>query len=265
MSANPVLLLLVCALTCSSEKQSENRMKTPAPPLKKVTGSPEFNEAWNNTFHLRTTETGEILSVGAVFSNRENVFVYDMAENRIVTFDTNLHITDSVSLPSIGRNRYVGDDFVVMNEQFIFLNTVDNRLEFFEQTSGKHLRASPLPRTLLSSVKQRSRRIIDRLFIDEGVLYIGNRYHLIPFDVSLGKKAAEAKVASAPEKRRWLLFNTDQPFTEDKRHSIAGPGGRQYRKTPTHFPVSGKRFFKIGTKLYGIDAGRDGIRIAKVK
>lgn len=265
MLVKPVFLLLLCALTCSSEKQNKNKMETSVPSSKKVSGSPEFNEAWNNTFHLRTTETGEILSVGAVFSNENNVFVYDMAENRIVTFDTNLRITDTVSLQSIGRNRYVGDDFVVLNNRFVFLNSIDKRLELFERTSGKLIRTIPIPRNIFLSVKQRSRRIIERLFIDGDILYIGNRYHVVPFDVSLGKKTAEAKVTSAPEKKRWLLFKKNHPFTEDQQHLIEKTGGGHYQKTPTHFPVGGKRFFTIGDKLYGIEAGRDGIRIAEVK
>jgi len=268
MKINWFFFLLFFAVTCSSKESSETSLKTAettSPPTSVASASPSFKEQWNKTFHLRTTETGEILSIGAVFSDDKNVYVYDQAENRIVIFDTTLTITDSVALPSIGRNHYIGDDFVLLDNQFIFLNSVDNRLELFDRTSGKHVRTIPLPRGLFRTEKHRSRRIVNRLFLDGKSLYIGNYYHVVPFDPALGKKVENAKELSSPKQRQWLLFKKNHTLLRDRDGTAYDDGSKTFEDATTHFPLSGKRHFTLGKRFYAVEAGKDSLRIFELK
>lgn len=266
MKINWICFLFIFTFTCSSRENDHTSPKPAETSSQTQTAvasvPPSLCRKWNNTFHLRTTETGEILSVGAVFSDNENVYVYDQAENRVVILDTALALTDSVAFPSIGRNRYIGDDFVVLDDQFIFLNSVDHRLELFDRTTGKHVRNVPLPRNLFRKEKRRSRRIIDRLFLDGKTLYIGNSYHVLPFNPAMGKKAENAKTFSAPHQRQWLLFKKNRSMQRDRDGFAYDINLKKYRDATTHFPLSGKRHFTLGNRIYAVDAGKDSIRIS---
>ncbi len=253
-----ILSLVLCtAVTCSGKK----KQSSPAAEKKHL----EFHEPWNHTFHLRETENGEILSIGAVYSDGMNIFVYDLAQGAIVQLDSTLSVTGTVPLESIGRNTYVGDDFVATDSVFIFLNSVDRRLEFFNRFTGKHTRQISLPTNLMAGAKKRSHRTLNRIFTDGTTLMIGNEHHLVAFDTKPGKRAAAATAVAAGENERVLLYNKSGSVI--MHDSLLKNRATGLSSTPpgTHFPVYGKRFFIRGTALFAVEAGQDSIRIAKVK
>jgi hypothetical protein len=267
------LPLLLITVTCSSEKKEKNALQKTEKTSTKQQLSPFFSQLWNQTFHLRTTETGEILTIGAVFSDDRQVFVYDLAENTVVSLDAGLKVTSTVKLNSIGRKTYAGDDFIVKDSQFIFLNGVDRRLEIFHRTTGKHFRSVPVPSDLLAGVKKRSHRIINRLFLDGNQLLIGNEYHLVPFGITLGKQAATIKVEthgrasllSATGNRRWALYRKKEPVVVQNSLLKKGSLHAGSKVPETHHPVNGKRFFTLDGRLYSIVAGKDSVKMAEVK
>ncbi|MBN1309678.1 MAG: hypothetical protein JXA18_17285 [Chitinispirillaceae bacterium] len=252
------LFLLLCTVpVCNGEKKRNVGSASPRKLL--------FSQPWMKTFHCRETETGEILSIGAVFGTAENVFVYDLAQGAVVTLDTEGNVVSTVPLSSIGRNSYAGDDFVVKDSLFIFLNGVDRRLEFFNRTTGRHLRAVPLPVDLLSGVRKRSQRIVNRLFLDGDRLMVGNEYRLVAFDPRLGKRIAAAAAVSAAENERYVLYRKHRPVVMRDSLLIFPSTGATCRPPRTHHAITGKRFFTLGERLFSVDAGKDSVRIAEVR
>ncbi len=246
------LLIMFAAVTCSSEKMDS------------TAGLPFFRQEWNRTFHLRTTETGEVISIGAVFSDGMRIYVYDLAQGSVITLDSTGGVADSVRLESIGRNSYAGDDLVAMDSVFIFLNGVDRRLEFFDRTTGKHLKSVPLPADLMSGAKKRSHRVVNRLFLEGETLLVGNEYRLVPFDPSLGKRIHGKTVLTAAASER-LIYMGNRVIVERSGKLIDRLQGAEYLVPSTHFPVPGKRFFMLGSRIFALDAGKDSLMIAEMR
>lgn len=259
------LLLFIIAVTCNSEKKESPAVQEKNRPSIRQNDPPTFSQPWNKTFHLDTTETGEVLSIGAAFSDGREVFIYDLAENAVVALDDNLNVTSTVKLTSIGRKTYVGDDFVVKDSLFIFINGVDRRLELFHRITGKHLRSIPVPADLLAGVRKRSRRIVNRLFLDGDNLLIGNEYHLVPFDVNLEKRTALKTILTAPADTRWALYRKKEPVAVHDSLLKKGSLHAGFRVPETHHPVNGKQFFLLNNRLYSVTSDKDSVRIAEVK
>jgi hypothetical protein len=263
MKITPYCIVLLLITACSGEQQK----KTPPLKLQKnqATQKTLFAEPWNKTFQLRETENGEILTIGAVCIEEDTVFIYDLAAGAVVLLDSSGGVLKTVKLASIGRNTYRGDDFIVKDSSFIFLNSVDRRLEFFNRTTGKHRRAVPLPADLLSHAKKRSWQTLSRLFLDGNHLMIGNEHFIVAFDPSLGKRLAIAVTASGTEEQRFLLYRKKASLMLRDSLIENRLNDATYRQPVTHHPISGKRFFTKGNRIFSIDAGKDSVRIAEVK
>ena len=255
----PLILLLLAAPRCD-----EGGRKPAAGSLARP-DAPRFCQPWNMTFHLRETETGETLSTGAVFSDSAHVYVYDLARGAVVTLDAAFSVVSTVQLASIGRNTWAGDDFVVIDSLFVFLNGIDRRLELFDRFSGKHLRAIPIPDDLTAGAQKRSHRILSRLFYDNGVLMIGNEYRLAAFDIALGKRRTPEASVVAAENERLALYRKRGAVVMRDSLLIDRTAGTQARIPATHYPVAGKRFFSLGNRLYSLDAGKDSLRITEAQ
>ena len=250
--------MLLCLITnCSGEKKAAattTRQKGPV-----------LLQPWNSTFHLREKENGEMLSIGAVFSDDVNVYVYDLARGAVVILDSTLSATVTIPLATIGRDTWAGDDFVADDSQFIFLNSVDRRLELFDRLTGKHRSSTALPADLMAGAQKRSHRTLNRLFLDKGTLMIGNEHYLVAFDPKLGKRSSSAAAVTAGEKKRILLYKRAGSVIMHDSLLKNRAASRTITPPSTHFPVSGKRFFTRGTALYAVEAGRDSVRIAEVQ
>jgi hypothetical protein len=266
-STKPMKRTLFCLLflitACSgAQKQTNNLSELQK---KQSVKKALFVEPWNKTFQLRETENGEILTIGAVCTDGNAVFMYDLAAGTVVMLDSSGRVEKTVKLAPIGRNTYMGDDFVVKDSSFIFLNGVDRRLEFFDRITGKHQRSVPIPADLLSTAQKRSWRILSRLFLDGNRLMIGNEYFLVAFDPLLGKQLATAVTASVADKERFILYNKKASLMLRDSVIENRSNGTTYRQPKTYHPITGKRFFTQGKKVFAIDAGKDSVRIAEVK
>ena len=249
-----LLAILLCtAISCRSSEPSSQ---------KKV---PLLQEPWNTTFHLRETENGEMLSIGAVYSDDTTVFVYDLARGTVVLLDSMLQVTATVPLATIGRNTYVGDDFVATDSTFIFLNGIDRCLEIFNRETGAHRKRIPLPASLMSGAKKRSHRILNRIFLDKGTVMVGNDHHLVALDTKPDKRSATGTAVTAGENERILLYKRQASVIMKDSLLKNRVTGLSNPPPGTFFPVTGKRFFARGTTLFAVTAGKDSVRIAKVK
>lgn len=258
-------LILILAGTCSGNKKEQTESAVPAESTATASTRPHrFSEPWDKTFHLRETENGEILSIGAVCSDDNYVFVNDLAAGTVVRLDSTLKVMETVTLELIGRNTYTGDDFTVTDTSFIFLNSIDRRLEFFNRTTGKHTGAVSIPRDLLSDVKKRSQRVLSRIFMDQGRLFIGNEHVLVNFDASLGKRLQDKKALFAGDHKRFSLYREKSPLIADSA-GISGLKKGSSRPIPgTHYPVTGKRIFRAGGKVFTITAGKDSVALQEL-
>jgi len=255
-------VFLLCVFSTCSGGKKESSENSDTPPQKEIQPSSyHLSEPWNRSFHRRETEDGEILAIGAVFSNDSTLFVYDLAAGSVVSLDSTLRIKETVSLAPIGRNTYMGDDFVVRDSVFIFLNSIDRKLEYFSRTTGAHVNSVPIPSGLLSYVNKRSQRVLSRLFMKNGQLFVGNEYHLVSFDPVAGKRRAGQALLSAGTGRRYMLPRDTSWITENDSGMITGLPGRILHMTKTYLPVSGKRLFSLHGKLYTISAAKDSVVI----
>lgn len=254
------IVILLTASVCSRNNHSKNVKQVSS--LKKQT---LFQESWNQTFSLRTTEEGEVLSIGAVCSNSQQVFCYDLATGDVVTLDTTGSVVSRVHLASIGRNTYVGNDFVVRDSTFIFLNGTDRRLEFFAIRTGKHQKSLAIPSNLLAEEQKRSYRILDRIFIENGKLFIGNTHRLASFCTNLGKRVSGVELAAASGDERFELYapNNAVVAVDSVLRKVAT--GKRCVLPVSRYSIGGKRLFMLKNRLYSLQLGVDTVRIVAVE
>jgi hypothetical protein len=218
-------------------------------------GSPKpfFEQKWNQDFQLRQIESGDTLSIGAVFCDGVSVFIHDRAAGIMVVLNQQGKKMATVALEGIGRDTYCGDDFIVKDSSFIFVNTVDKRLEYFSCGTGKHLTSLPLPQAL-SSYPKRSWRIIDRIEIKDGAVLIGNAHLLFELESGMKKSIATGSILKAPDNGRFALVNKEFRLYQ-KGNTIIGARDGKIRPLPlSRYAIPGKRLFSLNGKLYAIIA-----------
>jgi len=178
-----------------------------------------FKKSWGQEFQIKRTENGEPLTVSAIASYDTNLYLYDLSDRSLIRIGPSGTIISKVILQSIGRSTYTGDDFIVHGTEAIFLNAVDFRLEYFDCESGNHLKSVSYPRDLLGE-KKRSRKIINRIFLDGNDILLGNSHVLVFFsDLSLAKKQKELKIVCFPENRQIIFYHPEFPI-----HKVSGMG-----------------------------------------
>jgi hypothetical protein len=224
-----------------------------------------FDQKWNKDFHIRAMESGDTLAIGAVFCDGSRVFINDQATGTMVVLDRQGRKNAVITLQGIGRGSWCGDDFIVHDSVIMFINTVDKRLEHFSMNSGRHLLSQPLPLDALAKEKKRSRRIIDRIEINNGTVYIGNAHLLVPLEKGMQSLHPTSTPLTAPEGKRFALFGADRRIMETNGALTEEPGGKRLTLPATHYAVSGKRLFFLNNRLFAITAEKQGVRILEVK
>jgi len=223
--------------------------------------SPFFFQKWNNDFHLRPTETGDTLSIGSVCATDSALFVNDQAARAMVVINGKGKVVSRIPLEGIGRGTYSGDDFIMRDDMFVFVNTVDKNLEYFDRATGKHLRSTPLPVTVLAAQPKRSDRLMDRIFLADNGILIGNGNLLFDLEAGLTKTASEIKLLKAPAGSRYALVTGKNLFMargtvladSTTRIKIAIPA--------SHYTIAGKRFCVLNNRLFSVIASKEGCRI----
>jgi hypothetical protein len=225
---------------------------------------PFFEQQWNKDFRLRPIESGDTLSIGAVFCDGSSVFVYDRAAGTMVILNAQGKTVTVIGLEGIGRDSYRGDDFIAKDSVFMFVNPVDRRIEYFSRVSGKHLRSLPLPLDALKSQPKRSRRIIDRIELAGDTVLIGNAHVLFDLESGLAKTAAPKTLLAAPNNGRFSLVHTNSRYIKLADSILVLPGHKKATLPASHFTIPGKRLFVLNGTVYAVIAGNEEISIKPI-
>lgn len=236
-----------------------------AKPASSSAKAPFFFQKWGNEFNLRTTENGETLSIGAVFAVEKEIFIYDLAAGEMAVLDSTGKALNRVPLEGFGRGTYVGDDFVALDSVFVFVNSVDKRLEYFDRSTGKRLPAVPLPLDALKSQAKRANRLINRIFVIEKKVFIGNEHVIFDCEKGLKKSVAAADFVKAPENGRFGLVAGKALWSLTGNRLIEKQSGKKAIVPQSHFTISGKRLYIYNNRLFSIQAGKDGVSIIELK
>jgi len=222
---------------------------------------PLIFEPWNGLFSLRQTESNDTISVSGLFYGSGRIFIYNLAEGKMAVFSEEGKLVESVTLASIGRNTYVGDDFIVTDGRIVFLNTVDKTLEFFDQKSGRHLKSLPYPQDALNGSQSRMERFITGIFLEAGRIMLGNAGQMFFFDESTGTVAEKERIVSARPDEKLLLPKVVLCPGND----IMIDGRKKGKQPPTHYPVSGKRNLLLRGTLYALVLDKRGVSVLPVR
>jgi len=220
-------------------------------------------EQWGGRFNLHMTENGEILAVSSIVFHNDKLYLYDMAERRIVILDSAGSFIKETALSSIGRYTYVGDDFVVLNNNAIFLNTVDKKLEIFELNSGKHKLSVSYPHDYYASESKRSHRIINRIYLDGEDIVLATGYKLFYFDYKSEKVIQKKKSISAESGGRFLFYDGTTTVVLSHERIVIN-NNKSVPAVKSRYPISGKQFFLKNSRLFALSLDSFGFRIIEV-
>jgi hypothetical protein len=236
-----------------------------ARPVSSGSKVPFFFQKWENEFSLRSTENGDTLSIGAVFSTDREIFIYNQAAGAMVVLDSAGKAVSWVLLEGFGRGTYRGDDFVAMDSVFIFVNNVDKRLEYFDRYSGKRLPAVPLPLDALNGQAKRANRLINRIFVVDNRVFVGNEHVVFDCGKGLKKTVAASGFVAAPGSGRFgVMFGKTKWIINGSRLTET-QSGKKATLPQSHFTINGKRLFVFKNKLFSIQAAVDGVSIIELK
>ncbi len=222
-----------------------------------------FKELWGNHFQLRKTDNGEILSISSVFYHNNSIYLYDMAERKIVSLDSDFSFIKETKLATVGRNTYVGDDFVILKNEIIFLNIVDKLLEIFNLESGSHKRSIKYPHNYFADEPKRRQRIINKIFLDNDNIILGNSYKLFYFDLIKEEVIKEKRPLFVKNNHKFLFYNGKETVSKTKNNIHFN--NRKYKTINNSFLISGKQYFIIKDSIYAFTLDNTRICIVKVE
>ncbi len=218
-----------------------------------------FSQTWGKDFQLKITESGEVLTITAIASDSTFLYLYDLSELSLVKIDTSGSVVLKINLESIGRSTYTGDDFIVRDGEAIFLNAVDSRLEFFSCENGAHLKSVSFPRNVLNETK-RSRRIINRIYLDGSSVLIGNSHKLVYFqENSLSKQQKGFKAIQFPDDSQMIFYNHHNSIKKTSGKALYSDRTVPIRKSMYGF--SGKNLVLLNGKPVQCVISNEGIKV----
>jgi hypothetical protein len=232
---------------------------------RQAAGAPFFFQKWDAGFHLRSTENGDTLSIGAVFASDREIFIYDLAAGEMVVLDSSGKALSRVRLEEFGRGTYAGDDFAVLDSMFVFVNTVDKRLEYYNRFTGKRSPPLPLPLDALKSQTKRAWRLINRIFVIDKNIYIGNEHVIFDCTKGLKKSVSAADLSRAPDNARFAIVGDTTRWVLAGSRLLETRTGKKALLPQTHFDISGKRLFVFNNRLFSVQALCDGASIVELK
>jgi hypothetical protein len=223
-----------------------------------------LKETWNNRIKIVTTEQGEKLAVAAICADADRIYLYHRGERTLLCYDTAGRHIRTIALESIGRNTYVGDDFVVRDSLVLFVNSIDRRLEQFDLTTGRHLSSRSLPEEPFKSAPKRSQRIIDRIFFDSKTVLVGNSHLLVDYDPHNPGQSRLARAHRAPAQGRYELVTRNGSVVSRPDGTVAWQG-RITRPLKSAIECTGKAYIVLKSRLYTIAQDDVGLRIVELK
>ncbi len=221
---------------------------------------------FGTNFIPQTTDQGEVLTVTSFASDSSSLYLYDLSDRTIAIFNPEGIFLKKIPLQTIGRKTYVGDDFIVRKQQLIFLNTVDSRLEYFNIDNGVRLLSIECPREITGVTSERRMRKVNKIFLDNGQIYLGNRYFAFLFDepAVLAKKTPEIKpFALSKDSSIVMLYNQIRPVFFKSNYLKCDMHMLEYKAPRTQF--YGKQTAVLKDRLYFCTTTDSSIDISFVK
>jgi len=219
---------------------------------------------WGAEFQLKSTENGDTICIAAVFADSTGIYLYDLAQGRLVVIDSAGAIAARIKLQSTGRSTYAGDDFVVRDGQTLFLNTIDRSIEVFALGDGSHVKSIPYPQDALKSEPKRINRFVNRIFLDGDRILLGNERRLFVLDEGLGKAAASFGIRKAAASQKFLLVNGKRVATL-VGSQVRMNGITRGREIATRYPMWGKRYCEFKGRLLGVSLDASGVKISEIR
>jgi hypothetical protein len=115
---------------------------------------------------------------------------------------------------------------------------------------------------VLASQTKRSDRLIDRIFLVDRTIFVGNGRLLFNLEVGLNKKAAPVTVLKAPGTSRYTLLAGKKRYMATGTIIADSATGIKAAIPASHYSISGKRFAEMNGRLFSIIAAKEGVRIA---
>lgn len=221
---------------------------------------------FGTNFIPQTTVQGEVLTVTSVASDSSSLYLYDLSDRTVAILNPDGIFLKKIPLQTIGRNTYVGDDFIVRKRQLIFLNTVDSRLEYFNIDNGVRLLSVQCPREIPEMTSDRRMRKVNKIFLDNGQIFLGNRYFAFLFDertVTAKKLLDIQPFALSKDSTMVMLYNRVRPVFFKGNTVVCGFRKLDY-KTP-HTQFYGKQTAILKDKLYLCTTTETSINISFTK
>jgi hypothetical protein len=189
------------------------------------------------------------------------VFVNDQAAGTVAVMNANGKILSKIPLEQIGRGTYSGDDFIVKDNRFIFVNSVDKKLEYFDRATGKHIKSAVLPTGVLAGQTKRSNRIIDRIFLVDKAIFIGNGSLLFDLETGMKKSASPVAFLKSPGTARFSLLAGKKRFLTTGDFLTDPATGKKALLPASHFTINGKTLFILAGHVFSVIAAKEGISI----
>jgi hypothetical protein len=221
-----------------------------------------FSVGWGENLHFKVNENKDTVSVGAVFSDSLHIYIYDLAGGRIVVFDSAGVRTREIGLESSGRATYAGDDFVVREDRAVFLNTVDRRLEVFAMNTGRHIDSRPYPADAFRDEPKRSARIINRIFLADGRLVLGNGYRVFTLEEGLSKAGGVGKQERPARGGSFVFLDATHRIT--KTGSFLYGAGR-VRPVKSRYMPWGKQYTVFRGRLCAATLDKEGMKFVAAR
>jgi hypothetical protein len=225
---------------------------------------PFIHSPWSKEFHLRESDNGDIISIGAMHAAGDTLYVYDMASGRIVAFDRRGAIVSRTKISPLGRGTYLGDDFVVRRGKALFLNTVDKKIDMFDLRTGAHRRSILYPLDALDNEPRRTRRVINRIFLEQDRIILGNVWHYFYLDETLGKNAASYAINSVTAGQRLQNMHEGAEVVI-ANGSLYVRGALKGDTVGTHYPIAGKQYVMFNGALYSLSLTEKEMRVVAVR
>lgn len=143
-----------------------------------IAGAKEFTLA--HKLPTRKTIEGETLGASVLKEQDSLLYIYNNSDGAVTIYRKDGTYHGTVHPQSIGRNGYLGDDFAIAGDTLYFLNTVDNRIEFFHLPSGRHMTGWPIPLTLFAD-EEPVNQIPLSISVMNGAIQLGNREKVVSF------------------------------------------------------------------------------------
>jgi hypothetical protein len=218
--------------------------------------------AWGTLFVPQRMENGDTVSVGAIAASGDTIFLYDIHSNSVVLLASNLSPLGRVTLLGSPRKGWAGDDFVVTHGEFVFLCAQDRALDQYDRFTGRLVARTTIPPSLLASEDSRSARLLSRIFLDNGELFVGNTRAAVAFSPGLSKAKGVVRRPDSGKRIGTLQFGRSIEMRENR---LLKQRGASLLLPAQQYEIPGKRIaLTDSTTSWIATCTRKGISLSRI-